>query len=308
MQKTIKLSQIVEKCNLEIVHKSSDYGEISLNSKDVNRPGLQLTGYMGEFPYKRLQIIGRVEYTYLTSLDNRIRYERFRGILSYKIPAIIFSYDQQLPKDLVDLADYYDKTILRSNKPTTNLISILNQSLELLLAEETNVHGELLDVFGTGVLITGKSSVGKSETALDLVRRGHRLVADDMVDIIRYDDRLIGSCPENIRYYMELRGLGIIDVRRLYGIGSIKQDSYIDMVIQLEKWNENYEYDRLGLDDKYTEILGVQLPTLLIPVRAGRNIAMITEAAVMNQRQKNLGHNSAVELTKKLFKESQNKE
>ncbi|MDO4594531.1 MAG: HPr(Ser) kinase/phosphatase [Tissierellia bacterium] len=306
MHNSVKLSQVVEKCDLEIVHKSRNYNQIEIKSKDVNRPGLQLTGYMEEFPYKRLQIIGKVEYTYLTSLDNRMQYERFRGILSYKVPAIIFSYNQQLPKDILDLADYYDKTILRSKRPTTKLISILNQTLELLLAESTNVHGELLDVFGTGVLIMGKSSVGKSETALDLVTRGHRLVADDVVDIIEYDGRLIGSCPENIRHYMEIRGLGIIDVRRLYGIGSVKKDSYIDMVIELEKWNEDYEYDRLGLDDKFTTILGVKVPKLLVPVRAGRNIAMITEAAVMNQREKNLGHNSAVELTNRLFNQSQN--
>lgn len=304
MQKSVSLSEVVTKCELEIVHKSCDYDDIILKTKDVNRPGLQLTGYMTEFPYKRLQIIGKVEYTYLISLDNRMQYERFRGILSYDVPAIIFSYNQQIPKDIIDLADYYDRTLLRSKRPTTKLISVLNQNLEYLLADSTNVHGELLEVFGTGVLITGKSSVGKSETALDLVTRGHRLVADDMVDIISYDDRLIGQCPENIRHYMEIRGLGIIDVRRLYGISAVKKDAYIDMLIELEKWNEDYEYDRLGLDESYATILGIQVPKLLIPVRAGRNIAMIVEAAVMNQRQKNLGHNSAVELTEKLFNDS----
>lgn len=301
-QSSVKLSQIVDACELEIVNKSSDYEEIELTSPDINRPGLQLAGYLEEFPYKRLQIIGSVEYTYLTGLDDKMRYERFRGVLSYKIPAIVFSYGVELPKDIIDLANYYDTTLLRSNAATTKLTSIVSQELEYAFAKKTNVHGELLEVFGVGVLIIGQSSVGKSETALDLVNRGHRLVADDVVDIISYDNRLSGKSPENIRHYTEIRGLGIIDVRRLYGTGAVKVTTEIDMVIELEHWREDYEYDRLGLDDHYTEILGVRIPKILIPVRAGRNIAMIVEVAAMNQREKSMGYNAAKVMTDNLYK------
>lgn len=301
-ENTVKLSHIVEACDLEIVNRSSDFDQIVLTSPDINRPGLQLAGYLEEFPYKRLQIIGSVEYTYLISLDNRMQYERFRGILSYKIPAVIFSYGVDLPKDIIDLANYYDTTLLRSDKATTKLTSVISQELEYAFAEKTNVHGELLEVFGVGVLIVGESSVGKSETALDLVNRGHRLVADDVVDIISYDNRLSGQSPENIRHYTEIRGLGIIDVRRLYGTGAVKVSTDIDMVIELEHWREDYEYDRLGLDENFTTILGVEVPKILIPVRAGRNIALIVEVAAMNQREKSMGYNAAKVMTDNLFK------
>ena len=297
----IKLSQLVDNLGLEIVHKSSDYENITLSSADVNRPGLQLTGYLEEFPYQRLQIIGAVEYTYLTGLDSKLQYERFRGILSYNIPAVIFSYDAELNNDILDLVDYYDKTLLRSPSKTTKLISDISDELEYLLAPRSNVHGELLEVFGIGVLIMGKSSVGKSETALDLVKRGHRLVADDMVDIIAIDNKLTGSAPDNIRHYMEIRGLGIVNVRRLYGTGSVKKDTEIDLVIELEQWKNDYEYDRLGIDDHYVELLDVKVPYILIPVRAGRNLAMIVEVAAMNQREKNFGYNAARVMTNNIF-------
>lgn len=301
-QNRVKLSKIVEQCDLEIVNMSSNYEEIELTSPDINRPGLQLAGYLEEFPYQRLQIIGSVEYTYLTSLDNKMQYERFRGILSYKIPAVIFSYGVELPADILDLANYYDVSILRSNKATTKLTSIISQELEYAFAAKTNVHGELLEVFGVGVLIIGESSVGKSETALDLVNRGHRLVADDVVDIISVDNKLTGQSPENIRHYTEIRGLGIIDVRRLYGTGSVKVRTDIDIVIELEHWREDFEYDRLGLDDNYTEILGVSIPKIVIPVRAGRNIAMIVEVAAMNAREKSMGYNAAKVMVDNLFR------
>lgn len=298
---SVKLSTIVERCDLEIINESSDYQEIELTSPDINRPGLQLAGYLEDFSYQRLQIIGSVEYTYLTSLDNKMQYERFRGILSYKIPAIIFSYGVDLPEDIINLANYYDKTILRSSKATTKLTSIISQQLEYSFAAQTNIHGELLEVFGVGVLITGVSSVGKSETALDLVNRGHRLVADDLVEVMAVDNKLSGHSPENIRHYMEIRGLGIIDVRRLYGTGSVKVQTQVDLVVELEHWREDYEYDRLGLDESFTEILGVSVPKILIPVRAGRNIAMIVEVAAMNSREKSMGYNAAKVMTENIF-------
>ena len=299
--KEIKLHTVVENLGLEIVHQSSNYYDITLSSADVNRPGLQLAGYLEDFPYLRLQIIGSVEYTYLTGLDSKLQYERFRGILSYNIPAVIFSYNAELNQDILDLADYYDKTLLRSPEKTTKLISGISYELEYQLAPRSNVHGELLEVFGIGVLIMGKSSVGKSETALDLVNRGHRLVADDMVDIMAMDNKLMGTAPDNIRHYMEIRGLGIVNVRRLYGTGSVKHTSQIELVIELEQWKSDFEYDRLGLDDHYIELLDVKVPHIVVPVRAGRNLAMIVEVAAMNQREKNFGYNAARAMTNNIF-------
>ena len=300
-EKTIKLHKVVENLGLEIISQSTDYYEIDLENADVNRPGLQLTGYMEEFPYKRLQVIGSVEFNYLTSLDSKMQYERFRGILSYDIPAVIFSYNRELNNDIVDLARYYNITLLRSPAKTTKLISDISDQLEYQLAPTTNVHGELLEVYGVGILIMGKSSVGKSETALELVSRGHRLVADDMVDITAIDKKIIGEAPENIRHFMELRGLGIINVRRLYGSGAIKLQSEVDLVIELEQWKDDYEYDRLGIDEHYIELLGIKLPHLVVPVRAGRNLSLIIEVAAMNQREKAFGYNAAKVMTDSIF-------
>ena len=300
-EKTIKLHKVVENLGLEIISQSTDYYEIDLENADVNRPGLQLTGYMEEFPYKRLQVIGSVEFNYLTSLDSKMQYERFRGILSYDIPAVIFSYNRELNNDIVDLARYYNITLLRSPAKTTKLISDISDQLEYQLAPTTNVHGELLEVYGVGILIMGKSSVGKSETALELVSRGHRLVADDMVDITAIDKKIIGEAPENIRHFMELRGLGIINVRRLYGSGAIKLQSEVDLVIGLEQWKDDYEYDRLGIDEHYIELLGIKLPHLVVPVRAGRNLSLIIEVAAMNQREKAFGYNAAKVMTDSIF-------
>lgn len=299
--KRIKLHKVVENLGLEIIIESTDYKDIVLENADVNRPGLQLTGYMEDFPFKRLQIVGAVEYKYLTSLDSKMQYERFRGILSYDIPAVIFSYDREIHEDIEDLARYYDVTLLRSPAKTTKLISDISDQLEYQLAPSTNLHGELLEVFGVGVLIMGKSSVGKSEAALELVNRGHRLVADDMVDITAIDKKIIGTSPDNIRHFMELRGLGIINVRRLYGSGAIKKESQVDLVIELEQWKDDIEYDRLGIDQHYIELLDIKLPHMVVPVRAGRNIALIIEVAAMNQREKALGYNAAKVMTDNIF-------
>lgn len=301
--KVVSLRTFVNALNLEIVNRSSDFDKIMLAARDVNRPGLQLAGYMENFPFKRLQIIGNVERSYYLSLEPKTRYERFRGIFSYDIPALIFSYAQEITQDVIDLANYYDKTVLRSSLPTTKLITKLNSELENFLAEETTMHAGLLEVYGTGVLLRGKSSVGKSETALDLVIRGHRLVADDVVEITKLDDKLVGRSPENIRHFLEIRGLGILNIQSLYGAGSVKESTFVDMIIQLEEWDENREYDRLGLDEDYSEILDVKVPLIIVPVKPGRNIAMIIEVATRNQRQKALGYNAAVELNRRLIEE-----
>ena len=303
-KKSVKLSQLVEAMDLEVVSKSRNYEDVQISSNDMNRPGLQIAGFMENFPWKRIQIIGRVEFAYYSQMDPAERYERFRGILSYPIPAIIYSYNQEVTQDIIDLADYYNKTILRSPLPTTKLIASLNSVLENFLAEELTVHAGLMEVFGTGVLIRGKSSVGKSETGLDLLIRGHRLVADDVVDIKKIDDKLVGSCPENIRHFMEIRGLGILDIRRLYGVGSVKEDAFIELVVELEEWDEEKEYDRLGLWENYTEILGTSLPQIIVPVKPGRNVAMIIEVATRNNRQKKMGYNAAAVLNKRLIDEA----
>ncbi len=302
--KTVKLADLVEHMGLEIVSKSSDFDSIMLTEGDLNRPGLQLSGFMENFSWSRLQVIGRVEYIFYMQMDPGLRYERFRGIFSYPIPALIYSYNQSITQDILDLADYYNKTVLRSPLPTTKLIADLNRVLEELMAPETTLHAGLMEVFGTGVLIRGKSSVGKSETGLDLVIRGHRLVADDVVNVRQIDNKLIGEAPENIRHFMEIRGLGILDIRRLYGIGSVKEESEIEMVIELESWDNSKEYDRLGLTDSFTHILGVRVPQIVVPVKPGRNIAMIIEVAVRNNRQKKMGYNAAVDLNQRLIEEA----
>ena len=304
VQKSVPLSELVESVGLEVVHRSSDYDQIQITEVDVNRPGLQLSGFMHNFAWKRLQLIGRVEYVYYMQMEPGLRYGRFRGIFSYPLPALIYAYNQSITRDILDLADYYDKTVLRTPWPTTRLIAKLNTALESYMAPETTIHAGLMDVFGMGVLVRGKSSVGKSETCLDLVIRGHRLVADDVVHIKKLDQSLLGEAPENIRHFMEIRGLGILDIRRLYGIGSVKEAAEVEMVIELEDWNDDVEYDRLGITDHYTEILGVRIPSITVPVKPGRNIAMIIEVAVRNTRQKEMGYNAAIELNEKLIREA----
>lgn len=284
--KSITIKEIQEKLNLDIIVKSSDFETRSITNDEVNRPGLQLAGYMEGFPFKRLQLIGKVEADYLKEIDDKIKYQRFKDILSYPIPALIFTHNNEISDQIIELAKYHNKTILRTSLTTTRLITRLAKFLDEVFAEEVTIHADLLEVFGMGVLITGDSSVGKSETALDLITRGHRLVADDVVDVVKLDGGLRGQSPKNIRHFLEIRGIGIIDIQRLYGIGSVKPDTFIDVVIHLEPWDDKKEYDRLGLDDYYTEILGEKIPIINVPVKPGRNIAMIVEVAIRNTRQK----------------------
>lgn len=303
--KNITLAELADELNLEIVVKSTDFDVKTINNREVNRPGLQLTGYMRGFPYKCLQLVGHVEYEYYTSLDKATLYERFSDIFSYPLPAIIFTMDKDIDDGILESAQENNITVMRSTLSATKLISHIYDVLDYFLAEETTMHANLTEVYGMGVLITGNSSVGKSETSLDLITRGHRLVADDVVDIIKIDNTLTGSSPENIRHFLEIRGIGILDIERLYGTGSVKTATTIDISIQLDQWDEKKEYDRLGLDEDYTEILGVKIPKLVVPVKQGRNIAMILEVAVRNFRQKELGYNAAEELNRKLLDQLQ---
>ncbi len=304
--KGIKLSQLCKDLELEIIKKSSDFEEVFITNAEVNRPGIQLSGFYEQFPYKRLQIIGKTENLYLKSLDRELRYERLRGIMSYRIPCLVFSHDQDLPDDIVDLAGYYDRTLLRSKRSTTRLISKIDDKLEYVLSEEISMHAGLMEIYGVGVLIIGKSSVGKSETALDLIIRGHRLVADDVVEVRKLETGLTGQAPKNIRHFLEIRGIGILDIQRLYGVGSVKTQTEIDMVIALEQWDDNKEYDRLGIDDEYTEILGVKVNQITVPVKPGRNVGMIVEVAVRNFRQRSFGYNAALELNRRLIEDMEN--
>lgn len=297
----ITLSKLVEVLDLETIYESSDIDEVKINKSDVNRPGLQLAGYFDHFAYKRLQIIGNVEWYYLNSLPEDIRRERMKTLFSYPIPAIIISRDLELFPEIIEFAKEKDVACLRTNHSTTKFINLLINHLDYALAPSITVHGVLVEVYGMGVLLSGQSGVGKSEAALELIKRGHRLVADDTVEIIRVEeDDIRGSSPELIRHFMEIRGIGIVDIERLYGVSAVKNWEFIDLVIELEFWDEGKEYDRIGLNEEYTEILGIEVPKLIIPVRPGRNTAMIVEVATRNNRQKMLGYNAAIALDNKV--------
>ncbi|WP_068471944.1 HPr(Ser) kinase/phosphatase [Parvimonas sp. KA00067] len=308
MKKSVLLKDLVEKLGLEIVYKSENYENIEIDFNEVNRPGLQLCGFFDNFPYKRIQIIGQPEHEYYNKyLPFDERRNIFDKIFTYEIPALIYSYGISVPYEVYSLAKKHNRTILRVDYGTTKLISKMNAILEYELSEDIRIHGGLLEVFGMGILILGKSSIGKSETALELIGRGHRLVADDAVDIRKIDNKLYGESPENIRHFLEIRGLGILDIQRLYGVGAIKKSTEIDFIIELENWKDDKEYDRLGLDDKYKTILGMELPYIVIPVKPGRNIALIVEVAARNMRQKMYGYNAAEELSKRIMEEIKNK-
>ncbi len=296
----ITLDKLIEDLKLEIIYESNNMEEIKLSGNDVNRPGLQLAGYFDRFAYERVQIIGKVEWHYCNDLKEDIRHERLEKLFSYPFPAIVVSRNLPVFPEMIKLANQYNRTILRTERSTTKFINDLINHLDYVLAPETTVHGVLIEVYGMGVLLMGKSGVGKSETALELIKRGHRLVADDAVEIKKVEEGLRGEAPDLIRHFMEIRGIGILDIERLYGVGAVKKNEFIDLVIEFEFWDESKEYDRVGLDEECVEMLGIKIPKLIIPVRPGRNLAMIVEVAARNTRQKKLGYNAAVELNNKI--------
>lgn len=296
----VSISQLIEDLSLEVVFMPTDK-EYFVESEDVNRTGLPLAGYFEYFPFERIQIIGKTEYTYFQNIDPNKREEILDKFFSYKIPVLIVTRDLEIDNDIIEKAKKYERVVLSSKCSTTRFINRLSNYLDAKLAPHLTMHGVLVDAYGIGVLIKGESSIGKSETALELIQRGHRLVADDAVEIRKVDDnRLVGQAPELLRHYMEIRGIGIIDVRSLYGVGAIKNQKAIDLVIELENWNQQKYYDRLGLDAEYEEILGHKVQKLVIPVKPGRNTSMIIEVAAMNHRQKGMGYDAAQEFTKKL--------
>lgn len=306
---SIPLSKVAEEFSFEIIHKSKDFEEIVISTADVNRPALQIAGYFDYFDAHRIQVMGKVEMTYLEPFSAEKRYEIFDRLFSTKFPALIVTRNMQIFPEVIELAKKYDLTVLRTEESTSSLMSALISFLNVQIAPRHTRHGVLVEVYGEGVLIMGESGVGKSETAIELVKRGHRLVADDAVEIKKVSSRtLVGSSPDIIRHFVELRGIGIIDVKEIFGIGAVKATENINLVIHLEPWVEGKNYARLGMEEEFTEIMGISIPSLTIPVKPGRNLAIIIEVASMNNRQKRMGYNAAVELNNRLLNEMANKE
>ena len=296
-----KLSQLVKEFDLEILYQATSYEEQTLSISDVNRPALQLVGFYDDFQPSRLQILGRAEVMFLKAMAAEPRRHVLDELLRCEIPALIISRNMDVFPELIELAAKYDRTLLRTPSTTVDISSRIIDFLNRKLAPQITRHGVLMNIYGQGVLMMGDSGIGKSETAIELLKRGHRLVADDAVEIKETNHgTLVASAPELIRHYMELRGIGVIDVRRLFGMGAIKMNQEIDMVIKLEPWDDTAVYDRLGLENTYTEILGVQLPALTIPVKPGRNLASIVEVAAMNNRHRRYGFNAAQELAQRV--------
>lgn len=297
---TVKLSRIIEEFKLEEI--CTPQRDIVVETTDVNRPGLQIAGFFDYFDSKRLQIFGMVEHTYLEGLSPSERYMRIEDFFRRGIPAIIVTRGIEILPEFIELAEKYKINVLRTRISTSGFMSALIAFLNVELAPRITRHGVLVEVYGEGVLILGESGVGKSETAVELMKRGHRLVADDAVEIKRVSSKaLVGSAPEVIRHFIEMRGIGIVDVKRIFGMGAVKDTEKIDLVIQLEIWQKDKQYDRLGLTENYTNILGIDVPSLTIPVRPGRNLAVIFEIAAMNNRQRRMGYNAAEALNNRLM-------
>jgi HPr kinase/phosphorylase len=297
----VRVSTLIEKFGLRHLTESIDTTEIILTHPDINRPALQLTGFYDHFDSDRVQIIGFVEQEYLKQLTREQRKDCYEKLFSNNIPCLICSRSYQPGEDMHSTALKYGVPLLVSEKTTSDLMAEVIRWLKVQLAPTISIHGVLVDVFGEGVLIMGESGIGKSEAALELIKRGHRLVSDDVVEIRKVsDDTLIGSAPGITRHFIELRGIGIIDVKTLFGVESVKNTQSIDMVIKLEEWDRDKEYDRLGLDDQYTEFLGNKVICHSIPIRPGRNLAIIVESAAVNYRQKKMGYNAAQELYKRV--------
>lgn len=297
----VLLSALAEKLNLEIAFRSSDFGAVRLTVEDLSRPGLQLAGYLEHFEPLRLQVMGNAEVGYLSALtpqERRISYDR---IFAYRFPAMIFARDLPIDPECLEIAAKYDTTVLRSPKATGKLINSVIAYLRDALAPSITRHGVLMEVYGEGLLLIGESGIGKSEAAVELLKRGHRLIADDAVEIRKVSDNaLVGTAPELIRNYVEIRGIGIINVAKLYGMSAIRSENNIDLVVNVVPWNTQEVYDRLGLEDQYMDILGVKVPVNTIPITPGRNLAVILEVAAMNNRQRKMGYNPALEFTEQI--------
>ena len=303
---TIPLHRLEKEFSLERVFVPEGYDDILVTTPEVSRPGLALAGFYGIFDAKRIQMIGNAEHRYLMSLEAAERSKKLIDFVRAKPLAIVFTTSLPVFDEVVETAKEVGVPVFRTaNKTSPTMASIIGY-LNTALAPRITRHGVLVEVYGEGLLLLGDSGVGKSETAIELVKRGHRLIADDAVEIKRVSDRtLVGTAPEIIRHYVELRGIGIVDVRRLFGMGAVKETERIDLVINLEPWVQGKMYDRLGLDEERTDILGIQVPSITIPVKPGRNLAIILEIAAMNNRQKKMGYNTAEEFNKKVLEQCQ---
>ena len=290
---TVPLTQLVEEAGLSVCYRASDYERIRITVEDVSRPGLPMAGFFDHFEPMRLQVMGTVEMSYLDKLSSEGRSIVFDRFFSYKIPALIIARGNMPHPECLEQAQKYDVTILLSSESTSYVVSFLITALKNHLAPRITRHGVLVDVYGEGMLLIGDSGIGKSEAAVELLKRGHRLIADDAVEIKKISDtRLVGTAPELIRNYIELRGIGVINVA--------KEETFINLVINIVPWSDHEIYDRLGLENQYVELLGVQVPSITIPVTPGRNLAVNLEVAAMNNRQKRMGYNAAVEFTERI--------
>jgi len=294
---SVSLVKVIEKMKLENLTPDIDVKGIKITQPDINRPALQMAGYFEHFEATRLQIIGFVEYTYMEGMDDERKRFIYEKLLANDVPGIVFCRELEPDEIFLEIAIKHGVPVLMTKKATSAFMAEIIRWLNVKLAPCISVHGVLVDIYGEGVLITGESGIGKSEAALELVRRGHRLVTDDVVEIRKVsDDTLIGSAPDITKHFIELRGIGIVDIKALYGVSSVKDTQSIDMVIRLEDWNKEKEYDRLGLEEEYTEYLGNKVVCHSIPIRPGRNLAVICESAAINHRQKKMGYNAAQEL------------
>ena len=293
----VTITELINKMGLKNLTPELDTDKIVVAHPEVNRPALQLTGFYSHFDNERVQMLGNVEIAYLQSLPIERRKAMYDKLISSKIPCILFCRNLMPEEWVTELCNHYGVACLVSEKTTSDVMAEVIRWMKVKLAPCISIHGVLVDVFGEGVLMTGESGIGKSEAALELIKRGHRLVSDDVVEIRKVsDETLIGSAPDITRYFIELRGIGIIDVKTLFGVESVKNTQSIDMVIQLEEWDKDREYDRLGMEDQYTEYLGNRVVCHKIPIRPGRNLAIIVESAAVNYRQKKMGYNAAKEL------------
>ena len=299
---SVSLSDIQREFKLEILNEPDNMNEIMITNNEINRPSLQIAGFFEYFDNTRMQVIGKVEISYLERMTSDMRMSALDALFREDIPAVVITRDMEPPEEMMHLVKKYNLPFMRTHMSTSRFVSALIAYLNLHLAPRLTMHGVLVEVYGEGILLLGDSGVGKSETAIELVKRGHRLVADDAVEIKRVSDiSLVGNAPDIIRHFVELRGIGIIDVKMIFGMGAIKQAEKIDMIINLEQWKEKKQYDRLGLNTEYNNILGVDVPALTVPVKPGRNLAVVVEVAAMNNRQKKLGYNAAEELNKRLM-------
>jgi HPr kinase/phosphorylase len=301
---SVSLRELMEEFNLKDITDCKRIDEIRITTSEVNRPGLQLVGYLEYFGSDRIQIIGQGEYEFMKTLGPEEIYRRMDAFFATGFPCLVVARDLNVCPEIIEIAKKYQIPILKTKEVTSRFLSGLIRYLNVHLAPRVVKHGVFVEVYGEGILILGESGVGKSETALELVKRGHRLIADDVVEIRKVSDTtLLGTSPDIIRHFIEIRGIGILDVKTLYGVGAVKVIETVSLVIHLELWDENKDYDRLGIEEKYTDILGIKVPSLLIPVRPGRNLAIVVEIAAMNNRQKKMGYNAARALNERVMQE-----